>query len=87
MTTHARLKRHAALVDRMATARGIDLQESALRGELRPSDLSDLVLRCTGCTQTAHCEHWLEHQIGTVSETPHYCRNARAFKALAKGSG
>ncbi|WP_299375053.1 DUF6455 family protein [uncultured Tateyamaria sp.] len=86
MTTSARLKRHAALVDRMAAARGIDLQETALRGGLRPSDLSDLVLRCAGCTQTAHCEDWLTHQMGTVSETPHYCRNARAFRALAKGS-
>ena len=81
--TDPRLKRHADLVDRMATARGLDLQEIALRGDLTPSDISDLVLSCTGCTQTDHCERWLNEQVGTVSAAPHYCRNARLFSALA----
>ena len=81
------LKRHAELVDEMATARGLDLQEVALRGDLSPSDISDLVLRCTGCTQTAACEKWLSEQVGAVSAAPHYCRNAHSFDDLARGSG
>lgn len=82
--TNARLKRHADLVDRMATARGIDLQQAALRGDLSPSDISDLVINCCGCTQTETCTRWLGEQVGAVSATPHYCRNARAFSELAK---
>lgn len=81
------LKRHAHLVDEMAQARGLDLQEIALRGELTASDISDLVLRCTGCTQTANCEKWLSEQIGSVSAAPHYCRNAHDFDALSNKSG
>ncbi len=85
--TQAHLKRHADLVDRMANARGIDLQEAALRGDVSLSDVSDLVLRCAGCTQTQTCERWLDEQVGSVSATPHYCRNAREFSALAARSG
>ena len=85
--TQTRLKRHADLVDRMATARGIDLEEAALRGDVSPDQISDLVLRCAGCTQTDTCARWLNQQVGAVSATPHYCRNANAFGALASGSG
>ncbi|WP_299138007.1 DUF6455 family protein [uncultured Tateyamaria sp.] len=84
MSTTARLKHHATLVDRMATARGLDLQEAALRGALTPADQSELVLRCAGCVRTDHCAAWLDAQTGT---TPDYCRNTQAFGALAKGSG
>lgn len=83
----ALLKRHAILVDRMASARGIDLQEAALRGDLTPPEISDLVLRCSGCTQSSTCERWLDEQVGAVSATPHYCRNAHTFTDLAKTSG
>ena len=85
--TDSRLKRHAALVDRMAEARGLDLEEVALRGDLTPGDISDMVLRCAGCTQTENCERWLADQVGAVSAAPHYCRNARTFSALAERSG
>ena len=53
------LKRHAALVDKMATAQGIDLEETMLRGRLSMGELDDAVLRCTGCTQPETCEGWL----------------------------
>ena len=86
MIPTTRLKRHADLVDRMATARGLDLEDAALRGDLTPSDISDLVIRCAGCTQAQNCQHWLDDQIGTGSAAPHYCRNARDFAALASGS-
>ena len=82
-----RLKLHANLVDDMASARGLDLQEIALRGDLSPADISDLVLRCAGCTQTEACEKWLSQQVGTVSAAPHYCRNAHNFDELARRSG
>ena len=82
-----RLKTHADLVDRMATARGIDLQEAALRGDLSPDDISDLVLRCVGCTKPDQCDTWLSLQKGAVSETPGYCRNAEEFARLARRSG
>ncbi|WP_299043631.1 DUF6455 family protein [uncultured Tateyamaria sp.] len=83
----ARLKTHADLVDRMAAARGVDLQEAALRGDLSPGDISDLVLRCAGCTRPDTCAAWLKAQAGAVSETPGYCRNADQFAALARRSG
>ena len=82
-----RLRHHATLVDNMASARGLDLQEIALRGDLSPSDISELVLRCSGCTQTENCEKWLSDQVGTVSAAPHYCRNAHEFDTLAARSG
>lgn len=85
--TDTRLKHHAALVDRMATARGIDLEEAAMRADMAPGDLADMVLRCTGCTQADKCEEWLAQQNGAVSETPPYCRNAQQFAELAARSG
>lgn len=85
--TDARLKIHADLVDRMAAARGIDLQEAALRAHLTPGDISDLVMRCAGCTKPEACAKWLDAQKGAVSETPDYCRNAAEFAALARRSG
>ncbi|WP_299201459.1 DUF6455 family protein [uncultured Tateyamaria sp.] len=84
--TDARLKTHADLVDRMATARGVDLQEAALRAHLTPSDISDLVLNCVGCTKPDACAQWLDMQPGRVSETPDFCRNAEAFGELARRS-
>lgn len=85
--SYAHLKLHADLVDSMASARGIDLEEVALRGDLTPSDISDLVLRCSGCTQTSTCQKWLSEQAGTVSAAPHYCRNGHSFDDLARHSG
>ncbi|WP_299610213.1 DUF6455 family protein [uncultured Tateyamaria sp.] len=85
--TDARLKTHADLVDRMAAARGVDLQEAAMRAHLTPGDISDLVMRCAGCTKPDTCAAWLDAQAGAVSETPGYCRNAEAFADLARRSG
>ena len=82
-----RIKDYAALVDDMAEARGIDLQEAAMRAQLTPSDISDMVLRCTGCTNPEECKKWLAAQTGAVSDTPEYCRNREEFADLAKLSG
>lgn len=84
--SYDRLKRHAALVDEMAHARGIDLEEAAMRADLAPSDLSDMVLRCATCTNVGDCETWLASQVGAVSETPRYCKNADVFTELARRS-
>ena len=70
MQTRATLKRHAALVDRMANARGVDLEEEILRGNLSNPDLDDAVLACTGCTDPGNCETWLARQSGPVESTP-----------------
>lgn len=88
MTSNDRLKRHAALVDEMAAARGIDLQDASLRAGLTPDDLADMVHRCAGCAHPDTCETWMKAQVGAVSETPGYCRNADMFDRLARrGSG
>ncbi|GGH22975.1 hypothetical protein SAMN05444007_102166 [Cribrihabitans marinus] len=68
------LKRHAGLVDRMATATGVDLQEAALSGDLSIDEITDAVLKCTGCSDPAHCAGVLE-QSPTVAAPPGYCRN------------
>ncbi|SNT18925.1 DUF6455 family protein [Antarctobacter heliothermus] len=82
MQSQTTLRRHAALVDNMAQARGIDLEEQMLRGKLSMTDLENAVLHCTGCTAVDKCEHWLDAQDATTSDTPEYCRNAALFRAL-----
>lgn len=76
------LKRHAALVDRMATALGLDLEEAALRGDLTPPDISDAVLSCTACSNPEHCETWLKEHGDGAPATPGYCRNIDMFDRL-----
>lgn len=79
------LRRHAALVDKMANAQGIDLEEQVLRGALSIPELDDAVLRCTGCTQPCACERWLAALEEPAAATPDYCRNSGLFAALKRG--
>lgn len=80
------LKRHAALLDRMATTLGVDLEEATLRGELPMDDLAEAVLRCTGCTNADGCDHWLDdHANGGAEHAPEYCRNAHQLEGLRVG--
>ncbi len=76
------LKRHADLMDRMATTLGLDLEEKALRGDLPFDEISEAVLRCTGCTGAGDCNHWLEAHPEGAEQTPSYCRNSDLFKTL-----
>lgn len=76
------LKRHADLMDRMATTLGIDLEEKALRGDLPFDEIADAVIRCTGCTGAGDCEGWLDGHADGAEQTPGYCRNADLFKTL-----
>ena len=77
------LRRHAALVDRMAQAQGIDLEEAMLRGKLDVPELDEIVLGCTGCSQPCKCETWLETVQIPADAPPEYCRNAKVFARLA----
>lgn len=79
-----RYKRHAGLVDRMANARGVDLEEEMLRGRLGFMQLEDAVLKCTGCTAPCACEKWLEDLSGPATETPAFCRNDDLFRRLQR---
>lgn len=83
MVNTNRLKHHADLVDRMAQAQGINLQDAVMRGGMTPDDVSDMVLTCTKCTQADACARWLSEVPVTVSDTPHSCRNADVFAKMA----
>ena len=78
------LKRHAALVDRMATALGIDLEEAVLSGQLAMDELSDAVLRCTGCADPGHCSGWLAVRA-EAQAAPGICRNRELLARLRRG--
>ena len=86
MQSESTLKRHAGLVDKMAKARGVDLEESVFRGKLTFFELEDSVLRCTACSDPAACESWLAaHKGAHAGETPEYCRNSALFRRLEEG--
>lgn len=51
------MKRHARLVDEMATTLAVDLADATMRRDLPVGDLSDLVPRCIGAEA---CENWLK---------------------------
>lgn len=84
MQSSSTLKRHADLVDRMASAQGIDLEAEMMAGKIRPEGLSDAVLACTGCANPQECAHWLA-QNERAESTPDYCRNADLFTLLKTG--
>ncbi|MFP4274209.1 MAG: DUF6455 family protein [Paracoccaceae bacterium] len=86
MQSQKTFRRHAGLVDRMASTLGLDLEETALRGELPVDEIADAVLRCTACTDPGGCEHWLDTQgQGDADRPPAYCRNADLFTGLTRG--
>ncbi len=77
------LKRHAALVDRMATTLGVDLEEATMRGDMPMDDLAEVVLRCTGCSNPDGCTSWLgDHATSGAEHAPGYCRNASMLEGL-----
>jgi hypothetical protein len=90
MPSHTTLRRHAALVDRMAGAMGVDLQEAVMRGQLAPDVLPDMVLRCTGCANPDGCEAFLDKAAAApkpeaAPTPPYFCRNAWVFDDLGRG--
>jgi Family of unknown function (DUF6455) len=87
MQNRSVLKRHAQLVDRMASALGLDLEEAGMRGDLPASEVTDAVLRCTGCTDPDACERWLDDHPQGAAATPGHCRNSDLFRQLKGGAG
>ena len=88
MQSPSTLKKHAALVDHMATAQGVDLEEQIMRGRMTVTELEDAVLRCTACTNPDDCQHWLANPTNEGAAAPDYCRNAEMFSDLGgKGDG
>lgn len=87
MTQHTTLAKHAALVDDMGHALGLDLQEEVLRGSVTPERLVDAVLSCANCTDPTRCRAWLDGRDGTASATPEYCRNDDLFAGLRDATG
>lgn len=80
------LKRHAALVDRMATSLGVDLEQKIIEGQMPFEALGEMVLACTGCANPDTCEHWLdETRSETAEAAPDYCRNGGLFALLRDG--
>ncbi|KQB13367.1 hypothetical protein H9N28_02140 [Rhodobacter capsulatus] len=87
------LNRHAALMNRMAQALGVNLTEMMLQGKLGGDDWREAVVRCSDCPEPTDCLHWLsEHdeesgRAKPAAEAPDYCTNremmARLRAALA----
>jgi hypothetical protein len=87
MPSHPTLRRHAALVDRMAGAMGVDLEAAVMRGQLAPDDLPYMVLRCTGCANPDGCEAFLQKAAAAPKPgptPPYFCRNAWVFDDLGR---
>ncbi len=81
MSNREILRHHAGLVDQMATQLGVDLQEAAIAGAVALDEISDAVLRCTGCANPGHCETLLA-QSATAGDAPEFCRNRDLLRRL-----
>ena len=79
------IRRHARLFADLAEAHDIDLEEAVLKGDISPDDISEGVLRCTGCASPDDCEASLA-ESSSASDLPPYCRNAAMLQML-KGQG
>ncbi|MBJ6371332.1 DUF6455 family protein [Sedimentitalea arenosa] len=82
MPTPDRIKQHAALLDRMAEAVGVDLEGAVMSGRLPMDDLADSVLHCTDCARPQLCETWLENKVG---RPPDFCLNHAVLIGLRAG--
>lgn len=82
MFSTAKLERHQRLSTDMAEKLGIDLEEVAMRGEVPPEELQNVVLRCTACSEAQACRDWLGDHPNGGALPPAYCRNKDLFKAL-----
>ena len=76
------IKRHAALLDQMAETLGLDLQETAIHGDLRIDEISEAVLRCASCAEPDKCTAWQQDHADGAEVTPDYCRNAALLQRL-----
>jgi len=81
MPNRETLKRHAGLVDQMATKLGVDLENAAIDGQISIDQISDAVIKCTDCPNPCHCQSFLDHPY-PASRTPEYCRNQELLSTL-----
>ncbi|MFD1342125.1 DUF6455 family protein [Litorisediminicola beolgyonensis] len=87
MVSRTVLKQHAYLVDRMAGALEIDLEEEAMRGSVSIGEIEDAVLACTGCACPGACAAWLDESDSPRAAPPDFCRNGSLFGRLGKATG
>ncbi|MEX0339202.1 MAG: DUF6455 family protein [Arenibacterium sp.] len=81
MIAQQKLKKHAALFDKMAAKVGVDLEAAFERDStLTLDELGDAVLRCAECSDPGHCEGWLSD--GVANRAPSYCRNRELLDHL-----
>ena len=82
------LNRHAALMNRMAQAVGLNLTEMMLQGKLDGDDWRAAVVRCSDCPEPTECLHWLsEHDDASgratpAAEVPDYCTKREMMARL-----
>lgn len=76
------LEKHGQLVDRMASALGLDLETEHLRGTFPSEERDAAVLACTACDRSEGCEKWLMDFDVPQEGTPGFCRNRARFSAL-----
>ena len=75
------LNRHAALMNRMGQALGVNLTEMMLQGKLGGEDWRAAVVRCADCPEPTECLHWLsahDDESGPArpaAAAPPYCTN------------
>ena len=74
--------RHEALMTRMATTLGADLDDAELRGDLPPELRDEMLAACTGCANPQSCGRWLD-RMATAEAAPEYCRNRDILHSLA----
>jgi hypothetical protein len=78
------MSRHNDLVRRMGEAVGADPARALADGTLTPQGLRSAVLRCTGCSHTEECQHFLADHPSGAGAAPDYCLNAALLSALAE---
>ncbi|MDK3072312.1 DUF6455 family protein [Sedimentitalea sp. JM2-8] len=75
------IRRHAALLDRMADAVGLDLQDLAISGRMSMDNLASAVLRCANCAHPDRCSEWLRADTRSL---PEFCLNKLELQELAE---
>ncbi|MBW6418406.1 DUF6455 family protein [Celeribacter sp. PS-C1] len=87
MTKFGTFETHARLVERMAGALGVDLEERAQRGvEVSEVEATDRVYRCLSCTAPDMCVKFLDAQAemgAPALSATRYCRNKAELERLA----
>jgi hypothetical protein len=79
-----RRNRDGALMPRMATLAGADLDAALEAGRISAGEVAAARRRCAGCDWPGECAVWMDAQAGHTLP-PAFCRNGALFGALAGG--